>query len=121
MSKEKEDFREFVSPRVAGTVEAAGVLYGKGHRIHDKMEELEAAQEKMKQNKAVRTWGLRFETDSMQVITLSSKDELSAEIWEATLQYLTLLEAIHYSERKQAIIDFNNSLKKADDGSSTEK
>lgn len=117
----KEDFREFVSPGVAGTVEAAGLLYGKGRRIHNKMEEIEQAEEKMKKNKSIRTWTLRFETDSMQVITLSSKDELSAEIWEATLQYLTLLEAIHYSERKATIIEFNNSLKKADDGISAKK
>lgn len=117
----KEDFKEFVNPEVVGLVEGSGAIYGKGHRIHDKMEDLEKAQETWKKKKGVSTWGIRIESNSMMVIDFSSKDELSAEIWEATMQYLTLLEAIHYSERKAAIIEFNNSLKKYDNGSSTEK
>jgi hypothetical protein len=36
-------------------------------------------------------------------------------------QLLSLLEAIHYTERKQTIIDFNNSLKDSNDGKSTEE
>jgi hypothetical protein len=57
----------------------------------------------------------------MNAIQFTEKDELSAEVWEAITQLLSLLEAIHYTERKQTIIDFNNSLKDSNDGKSTEE
>jgi hypothetical protein len=84
------------------------------------MEELDKAQEIMKKNTA-HQWQLRLEINHMNAIQFTEKDELSAEVWEAITQLLSLLEAIHYTERKQTIIDFNNSLKDSNDGKSTEE
>lgn len=116
----KEDLKDLVHTEVYDKVSAAGKLYGIADRINEKMEELEKAQGTM-QEREIRQWSLRLEFNHMSAIQLSEKDELSGEIFEAVNQFLTLLEAIHYSERKATIIEFNNSLKKADDGKQAEK
>lgn len=115
-----EVLKDLVHTDVYDRVSLAGELYGKADRINTQMEELDKAELTL-QERVINQWNIRVEVNHMSALQFSDKSELAPEILEAVKQLITLLEAIHYSERKAIIIEFNNSLKKADDGSSTEK
>lgn len=117
----KEDLKELVSKDVYDKVTEAEATWKRGFRANEMLDNLEVAQGEMLNREVINGWYLKIQMGGMELIKFDQSDECSNEIWEAILQFLTLLEAIHYSERKQAIIDFNNSLKNLTNGSSSEK
>lgn len=116
-----EQIKELVSQSVYETVDKSTDMYVRLGKIQDSMNRIERAGEKMKNISTPKNWRMDIAINNDLVLKVSRDDVLSPLIFETLKQLMDLLEAIHYSERKAAIIEFNNSLKKADDGSSTEK
>jgi hypothetical protein len=115
MSEKIEQIKEHLSPEVYEVVEAAVKLYGHADKIHERYKKLEEVQEHLKKH-TIHQWSLRLEANHMNQIEFTEKDVLNPLVWETIMQLLSLLEAIHYSERKAAINQFNNSLKTSNDG-----
>ena len=115
-----EQLKEFVNPEIMEKIDKAADILLRLEKIHTRMIQLEEVQGTM-QERQINQWSLRLEINHMTAINFHEKDVLKSEVWEAIGQFMSLLESIHYSERKQAIIDFNNSLKDSNDGENTEK
>ena len=122
MNKELNDqLKVLVSPDVYEKVDKSTDLYLRLGDIQDTMNRIEQAGNKVKKNLDPKNWILVIESRSNTILRVGSTDVLSPLILETVNQLISLLEAIHYSERKQTIIDFNNSLKENNDGKSTEE
>lgn len=115
----KEEIKDLVNPEVFKTVDTSSSLFIRAGKINNTMHDLEQASEKTR--KLSGRWRFHLEIGGSTIINLQDSEVLHEEIWEAMGQFISLLEAIHYSERKATIIEFNNSLKKADDGKQAEK
>jgi hypothetical protein len=115
MSEKIELIKEHLSPDVYEVVEAAVELFGKADKIHERYKKLEEVQEHLKKH-SIHQWTLNLEVNHTNQIQFKDSDILNPLVWETILQLLSLLEAIHYSERKAAINQFNNSLKNINDG-----
>ncbi len=122
MKKETNDqLKELVDPKIYNVVDKSTDIYCLLGGIQDTMNRIEKAGEYVKKNFDSNNWRINIESGSNTFLQLGSSDVLSPQILEVVKQLITLLEAIHYAERKQTIIDFNNSLKENDDGENTSK
>ena len=122
MKKElNEQIKELVSPSVYKTVDESTDIYVLLGRIQDTMNRIERAGDNTKKILDPNNWRLVIESRSDTILNVGSQDVLSPQILETVKQLITLLEAIHYSERKATIIDFNNSLKEQNDGENASK
>jgi hypothetical protein len=122
MKKELHDqIKELISPSVYETVDNSTDIYARLGRIQETMNRIETAGEGLKKKLDPENWRLIIESRSDTILRVGSDDVLSPLILETLKQLMDLLEAIHYSERKAAIINFNNSLKESSDGKDTSK
>lgn len=113
--------RELVDDQVYETVDNSTDLYVRLSKIQDGMNKAESAGAFLKKNLDPNNWTLVIQSRNNNILRLDNEDILAPLIIETLKQLMDLLEAIHYSERKQTIIDFNNSLKECNDGKNTEK
>lgn len=114
-SKTNEQLKALVNPEVYDIVDKATDHYIRAGKIQERYIKLEEVQEQLKKH-TINQWNLRLEVNHMTKIAFDHEGVLAPLVWETIIQLLSLLEAIHYSERKDAIIKFNNSLKSISDG-----
>lgn len=122
MNKQLNDqVKELVNHGVYDIVDKSTDLYVRLGKIQDTMNRVEIGGAKLKETLDSKNWIMVIESRQNTILRVGSDDVLSPLILETLKQLMDLLEAIHYSERKAAIILFNNTLKKTDDERSSEK
>ena len=111
----EENLKDLVNPEVYDKIDKSTELWDQAKEIHNTMQSIEAAHDKAKKLND-HSWNIAFQVGGITTLRLENSEVLSAEILEAIKNFLALLEAIHYAERKAVIKEFNNSLKTKDDG-----
>lgn len=112
---------DFMDGTVKETVENAVTLFGKARAAEDLYNQVEEALDKWR-NEKKHQWSLRIEINHMGGLFLQDKDNKFTEVEEGIIeQFLTLMSAVAWSEFRDAVNLFNNSLKTSNDGKNADK
>lgn len=116
-----EQIKELVSQSVYDIVDKSTDIYVRLGKIQETMNRIEKAGADIKNISVPSNWHIDLIINNGVTLRIGRDDALSPLIFETVKQLITLLEAIHYSERKAEIINFNNSLKDLTNGKQAEE
>lgn len=105
--------KDLMDQDVFDTVEKASDLILKAQEIRQEARQLDDFADKIKKE---GPWELKINRAGTNIIYFSQKTTLAPQIYEVIVQMINLLDALHYSELKDCIMKFNNSLNAITDG-----
>lgn len=112
--------KELVDQGVYTKVDEAVKVYHKLMDAQAGLSNVEKAIDQWKKKEKSR-WELRISVGGMNIVQLDSENTYSNLTGELVAQFLTVLEALYYNERKEAIKEFNKSLEEPKNGSRSSK
>lgn len=111
---------DFMNGDVKETVENAVTLFGKARAAQTLYEEVEKALKAWRDERK-HQWSLRIEINHMGGLFLQDKNNKFNDVEEGIIeQFLNLMSAVAWSEFRDAVDKFNNSLKGSNDGKNTD-